>query len=72
MQPNSIASRCLAILAEGPATTAEVALELGLTSHLAGTHLQQLEKRKKATSKPFGVAKYADGRPRARLWSLAA
>lgn len=69
MIPGTIASRCLAVLADGPATTAEVALEVGISSHSAGTHMRNLWLRKKCYKSPF---KRAGGRGRSEvcIWSL--
>lgn len=68
--PNSRRSRCLAVLRDGPATTGEVAAELGIPSKLAGTHLAQLHALKKITRKPFGTK--PSGRGSRWLWSIAA
>lgn len=53
MQPDSKASRVLAILREGPATTGEVAAELGWTTHLCCAHLKNLHMRGKITRQRF-------------------
>lgn len=71
MQPNSIASRCMRILAEGPATSAEVAAELGMTSHLAGTHLRNLWLKGKISRAEY-IRKRGPGRQLAFIWSLPA
>ena len=52
-QPLGKSARCLAVLAEGPALTGEVAIETGLSPHLASTHLHNLLKRGKVIKRPF-------------------
>ncbi len=71
MHPTSIASRCLAVLQEGPATTAEIALEVGISSHSAGTHMRNLWERKKVAKGEFaqGKAPFRGKKP-VCLWSL--
>jgi hypothetical protein len=53
MRPDSRASRVLAILAEGPATTGEVAAETGWGVHLTCAHLFSLLQRGKISRSPF-------------------
>lgn len=55
MRPDSIASKCLAVLDEGPATTGEIAAELGLKSALAAAHMQLLKSRQKVRCKPHSI-----------------
>lgn len=67
MEPNSKASRCLAVLADGPATTEEVALELGLSVRITSAHLGNLVKRNKAVKR----RNYSDSLPNKHmLWML--
>lgn len=53
MQPDSKASQVLRVLDEGPATTGEVAVELGWDVHLACAHLFALYKRGKVARSRF-------------------
>jgi hypothetical protein len=61
-QPNSIAPRCFAALRDGPATTSEIAAEVGIRSHSAGNYyfaLGRATNRAKTTldSRAFGTCK---------------
>lgn len=47
------AAQVLAVLSEGPATTGEVAAELGWDSHLACAHLKNLHTRKRVAREQF-------------------
>jgi hypothetical protein len=71
MVPDSNASRVLSVVQEGPATTAEVAAEVGMTSRLAGTYLAQLHRFRKVTRTPFKPECDSRGRLRAWLWHAA-
>lgn len=73
MTPNTPgkAAACLAVLQEGPATTGEIAIEVGMTSHATGTHMANLFKRGKVTRRPFANATDKVGRQRAWLWEAA-
>lgn len=64
------AAACLAVLADGPATTAEVAAETGLSTKIAGTHLANQAKLGKCEKAPFGDATDKLGRHRRLIWSL--
>lgn len=70
MDPSSKASRCLAVLRDGPATTGEVAAETGLDPHSVGTHMRNLFNRNKVKrtrfTKPSG-----QGRRECWLWEAA-
>lgn len=66
-----IAAKCLAVVSEGPATTGEIAAEIGLTSHATGTHMANLFKRGKVKRKPFSNETDKIGRQRAWLWEVA-
>jgi len=66
MDPNSSASRCLAVLRDGPATTAEVAAEIGRGTNITSAHLFCLMRRGKVTRAPFQPV---EGR-RCNLWSI--
>lgn len=55
MHPDSKASRVLAILADGPATTAEIAAETGWTKHNTCAHVKNLHMRGKVERKPWHV-----------------
>ncbi len=66
------AAACLAVLRDGPATTGEVAAEVGIPSKLAGTHLANQMKLGKCRRKPFGDERDKLGRARRLLWELAA
>lgn len=66
MEPNSKASRCLAVLADGPATTEEVAIELGFPIKITCAHLGNLVLRKKAVKRRHHV----NGRGKVMLWML--
>jgi predicted ArsR family transcriptional regulator len=65
MIPTSKASRCMAVLADGPATSGEVSIETGLTPHDAATHLRNLFLRGKVVREPF---KKTGGRGRRDVW----
>lgn len=71
MNPYGKAGRLLAVLAEGPATTAELAAELDITSHNAGTHLRNLFDRGKVARDPFQTEAKRWGHSRVWLWRLA-
>lgn len=60
-------ARLLALLAEGPATTGEVAAELGWTTHSACAFLKNLHMSGRLKREPFPTG---DARRRF-LWSLA-
>lgn len=64
------AAACLAILREGPATTGEIAAELGMKPHATGTHMANLYKRGRVDRKPYGSGTDKLGRQRAWLWSI--
>lgn len=66
MHPNSSASRCLDALRDGPATTAEVAAEIGRGTKITCAHLFNLHQRGKVTKAPFQPP---SGR-RCLLWSI--
>lgn len=67
MDPDSKASACLAVLADGPATTAEIAAETGFSKHLACSHLFNLLARNKVEHTPY----FKPGQPkRFWLWSI--
>lgn len=66
MDPASSASRCLAALHDGPATTSEVAAEIGRDTKITCAHLTNLVVRGKVTKQPF---KPPEGR-RCNLWSI--
>jgi len=66
MEPNSKASRILRVLAEGPATTAEVAAELDLPIKITCAHLGNLVIRGKARKRRFT----GKGHGKTMLWSL--
>ncbi|HEY4145210.1 ArsR family transcriptional regulator [Pinirhizobacter sp.] len=66
MAPDSKASRVLRVLAEGPATTGEVAAELGWNVHLTCAHLKNLHLAGKVSRKRFP----APGRLVRFLWSI--
>lgn len=68
--PNSKAQRCLAVLADGPATTGEIAAETGLQSKLAGTRMALLHKRGKVQRERW-VKPEGRGQRDCWLWSLA-
>lgn len=68
--PSSKASACLAVLADGPATTGEIAAETGMPSKLAGTHLRNLYERGKVKRERF-VRASGRGRRVCWLWSVA-
>ena len=70
MNPTSKASACLAVLADGPATTGEIAVETGMKSKLAGTHLRNLHDRGKVQRERF-VRASGRGRRVCWLWSAA-
>jgi predicted ArsR family transcriptional regulator len=53
MHPNSKASKVLAVLADGPAKTGEVAAELGWAPHLTCAHLKNLCRKGKITRERF-------------------
>lgn len=55
MHPNSKASHVLAILSDGPATTAEIAAETGWGKHNTCAHVQNLYMRGKVERKPWHV-----------------
>jgi predicted ArsR family transcriptional regulator len=67
MHPDSKASRVLRILADGPATTSEVAAETGWTVKIACAHLLNLVERGKVDRSPF----HRKGQRSAWLWRLA-
>lgn len=67
MHPNSKASTVMRILSEGPATTGEVAAELGWHVRLACAHLSNLRRQKKIVSEPFH--RETGGRP-GQLWRV--
>jgi DNA-binding MarR family transcriptional regulator len=64
MHPNSIASKIMRLLQDGPAVTSDVVVELGMRPHDASNHLFNLEKRGKITKTPF------PGKRRRYLWEL--
>lgn len=66
MVAGSLAGRCLAVLADGPATSGEVAATVGITPHAAGTHMLNLFKRGKLERRPF--VKPAGGRGKRHVW----
>lgn len=53
IHPGSRASQALAVLQEGPATTGEVAAELGWRSHMAHAYLAKLEASGRVTRERF-------------------
>jgi predicted ArsR family transcriptional regulator len=66
MRPHSIASQCLRALRDGPATTGEVAAELGRDPHNVCAHLTALCLRGKLQKQRFPT-----GNKRVRnLWML--
>lgn len=65
MNPESKASACLSVLADGPATTGEIAAETGMPSKLAGTHLRNLFERGKVRRSRFVKA---EGRGLRNCW----
>lgn len=68
MKDASKAAQCLDILAEGPATTAEVAAETGMTSHNACSHLFNLHGKGRIERAPY----YKPGDTRRYwLWSIS-
>lgn len=70
VDPNSKASQVLRVLSEGPATTGEVAAELGWDPRITCSHLCELRTRGKVTSRPFEKPAGSRGAPVVRLWSL--
>lgn len=69
MQPGSKASKCLAALAAGPRTTAEVGRAAGLTTKLASAHLVHLMRRGRVKRHPIvQVTQPRRGRPQRWLW----
>lgn len=60
--------RILAVLADGPAMTGEVAAELDISSHHASAHLRHLMRVGKVSRKPFPTG----NRLIRFLWSLPA
>lgn len=66
MQPDSKASQVMQVLRDGPATTGEVAAELGWHVHLTCCHLTNLHNHARITRERFPT-----GDRRIRwLWSL--
>lgn len=60
------AAQVLEALRDGPATTGELAAELGWRSHLTCAHLKELHVRGKITRKPFPTG----NRTVRFIWSL--
>jgi predicted Rossmann fold nucleotide-binding protein DprA/Smf involved in DNA uptake len=65
--PTSAHGRCLSILQEGPATTAEVAAETGFSLKMACTYLSNLHRRGKVARSPYNKPNAAGPGPR-RVW----
>lgn len=63
----SKAALVLALLADGPATTAEIAAELGWDAGNTGDHVHNLYQRGKVKREPFPTG----DKLRRFLWSLA-
>lgn len=64
--PESKGGRVLAVLADGPATTGEVAIELDWPVRLTCAHLRELMIRGHATREPFPTG----NRLRRFVWSV--
>jgi len=62
----SKASQVLALLADGPATTGEIAAELGWDAGNTGDHVHNLYQRGKVKREPFPTV----NKQRRFLWSL--
>lgn len=69
VRPNTIASRCMAVLAEGPATTGEIAAEVGLRSRLAAAHMQLLYQSGRVRRAPFDGSTAGLGDRKVWIWS---
>lgn len=69
MDPSSKASAVLRVLTEGPATSGEVAIELGMDPRIAGAHLCNLRRMGRVIADESRIG--TGGRP-GRLWRLAA
>jgi predicted ArsR family transcriptional regulator len=69
MNPGSKASAVLRVLSEGPATSGEVAVSLGIDPRIAGAHLCNLRRKGRVRVEAARIA--TGGRP-ARLWRVAA
>lgn len=71
MVAGSLASQCLAVLSDGPATSGEVAAIVGITPHDAGTHMLRLFKRGKLRRRPFVKPAGCRGKRHVWLWEAA-
>lgn len=72
MHPNSKASAVLRVLGDGPATTGELAAELGWTVHLTCAHVKNLHMKGKVDREPFEKPAGSPGIRKVFLWKLPA
>lgn len=70
IHPGSLSELCLHALREGPGTTRDVAMETGLSSHMAGVTLTDLHSRGYVQRSPLNRCRDKLGRVKAWLWQL--